>query len=65
MSGTAPRPPSRASDTPWTRVPFHSDKPEDFFSKPGAIAEQIFHLAHQDRSTWAFDLVVRPFAEKW
>ena len=38
---------------------------EDFFAKPAAIAEEVFHLAHQDRSTWAFDLVVRPFAEKW
>lgn len=54
-----------AIDTPWTRVPFHPDKPEDFFSKPEAIAEEVFHIAHQDRSTWTFDLVIRPFAEKW
>ncbi len=54
-----------AIDTPWTRVPFHPDKPEDFFSKPAAIADEVFHVAHQDRSTWAFDLVIRPFAEKW
>ena len=54
-----------AIDTPWTRVPFHPDKPDDFFSKPEAIAEEVFHVAHQDRSTWAFDLVIRPFAEKW
>ncbi len=54
-----------AIDTPWTRVPFYPDKPEDFFSKPDAIADEIFHIAHQDRSTWAFDLVIRPFAEKW
>ena len=54
-----------AIDTPWTRVPFHPDKPEDFFSKPEAIADEVFHVAHQDRSTWAFDLVIRPFAEKW
>ncbi len=52
-------------DTPWTRVPFHPDKPDDFFSKPEAIADEVFHVAHQDRSTWAFDLVIRPFAEKW
>lgn len=38
---------------------------EDFFAKPDAIAEEVFHMAHQDRSTWAFDLVIRPFAEKW
>ena len=54
-----------AIDTPWTRVPFHPDKPDDFFSKPEAIADEVFHLAHQDRSTWAFDLVIRPFNEKW
>lgn len=54
-----------AIDTPWTRVPFHPDKSDDFFSKPEAIADEVFHVAHQDRSTWAFDLVIRPFAEKW
>lgn len=52
-------------DTPWTRVPFHPDKPDEFFSHPFAIAEEVFHIAHQDRSTWTFDLVIRPFAEKW
>ena len=44
-------------DWPWPR--------EDFYAKPAAIAEEVFHLAHQDRSTWAFDLVIRPFAEAW
>lgn len=38
---------------------------EDFFAKPDAIADEVFHMAHQDKSTWAFDLVIRPFAEKW
>ena len=52
-------------DVPWTRDPFHTDKPDDFFSKPDAIADEVFHIAHQDRSTWAFDLQIRPFAEKW
>ncbi len=37
----------------------------DFFAKPEAIADEVFHLAHQDRSTWAFDITIRPFAEKW
>ncbi len=54
-----------AIDTPWTRVPIHPDKPDDFFSKPEAIADEVFHVAHQDRSTWAFDLVIRPSTEKW
>ncbi len=52
-------------DTPWTREPFHPDKPDEFFSKPDAIADEVFHVAHQDRSTWSFDVVIRPYAEKW
>ena len=52
-------------DTPWTRDPFHPDKPDEFFSKPNAIADEVFHVAHQDRSTWSFDVVIRPYAEKW
>ena len=54
-----------AIDTPWTRVPFNPDEPEEFFSKPDAIAEEVFHVAHQDRSTWSFDVEIRPFGEKW
>lgn len=38
---------------------------EDYFAKPEAIAEETYHVAHQDRSAWTFDLVIRPFAEKW
>ena len=45
------------ADWPWPR--------EDYYAKPAAIAEEVFHMAHQDRSTWAFDLVIRPFAERW
>ena len=52
-------------DTPRTRPAFAPDKPDAFFAKPSAIAEEIFRVAHQDRSTWAFDLVIRPFAERW
>ena len=54
-----------AIDTPWTRVPLHADKPDDFFSKPDAIADEVLHILHQDRSTWSFDVVLRPFGEKW
>ncbi len=54
-----------AIDTPWTRIPFNPDKPDEFFSHPAAIAEEVFHVAHQDRSTWSFDVELRPFAERW
>ena len=54
-----------AIDTPWTRIPFNPDKPDDFFSKPDAIAEEVFHFALQDRSTWSFAVELRPFGENW
>jgi len=51
-------------DVPWARQ-MARDKPDEFFAKPSAIADVAFGLAHQDRSTWAFDVVVRPFGEPW
>ncbi len=54
-----------AINTPWTRDQFNKDKPEDFFSQPEDIAEEVFHVAHQPRSTWSFDVEIRPFREKW
>jgi NAD(P)-dependent dehydrogenase (short-subunit alcohol dehydrogenase family) len=51
-------------DVPWARAQFR-DKPDEFFAKPSAIADVAFGLAQQDRSTWAFDVVVRPFGEPW
>ncbi len=54
-----------AIDTPWTRDVFNRDKPDDFFSKPADIADEVFHVAHQPRSTWSFDVEIRPYGEKW
>lgn len=51
-------------DVPWTRASFN-DKPDDFFIKPAAIAETVWHVAHQDRSAWSFDVELRPFGENW
>ena len=51
-------------DLPWTRQQF-AGKPDDFFAKPSAIAEIAWSIVQQDRSTWAFDVVVRPFGETW
>lgn len=45
--------------------PDWKDKPEEYFAKPEAIADEVFHIAHQDRSTWSFDHIIRPYAEKW
>ena len=51
-------------DVPWTRERF-KDKSDDFFIKPTAIADELWHVAHQDRSAWSFNVEVRPFAENW
>jgi NAD(P)-dependent dehydrogenase (short-subunit alcohol dehydrogenase family) len=51
-------------DIPVTRAML-SDRPDDFFLSPNAIAETFWQLAHQDRSAWTFELDVRPFGEKW
>ncbi len=52
-------------DTPRTRPTLAPDKPDEFFARPSAIAEEIFHVAHQDRSTWSFLVELRPYGETW
>ncbi len=51
-------------DVPWTRKAF-ADRPDEFFARPADIAEECFHIAHQPRSTWTFDVKIRPFGETW
>jgi len=51
-------------DLAWTRKAFPG-RPDDFFIKPAAIAEEAWHLAHQDRSAWTFNAEIRPFCESW
>jgi len=41
------------------------EAPDGFFIKPAAIAEEIWHVAHQDRSAWSFNVEIRPFGETW
>ena len=51
-------------DLQWTRKR-NPDKPDEFFAKPDEIAGEVWHVAHQPRSTWSFDVVIRPFGENW
>jgi NAD(P)-dependent dehydrogenase (short-subunit alcohol dehydrogenase family) len=51
-------------DLEWTRKRF-PDAPEGFFIKPKAIADEVWHVVHQDRSAWSFNVEVRPFRETW
>jgi NAD(P)-dependent dehydrogenase (short-subunit alcohol dehydrogenase family) len=44
---------------------FLPDKPDEFFVRPGAIADTVYHLVHQDRSAWTFELDLRTSTEKW
>ena len=51
-------------DLEWTRQMF-PNAPDEFFIKPAAIAEEVWHVVQQDRSAWSFNVEVRPFVEKW
>ena len=58
-----------AIDLPWTRQMMRQrlgkDAADEFFIQPAAIAEELWHVAHQDRSAWSFTVEVRPFGETW
>jgi NAD(P)-dependent dehydrogenase (short-subunit alcohol dehydrogenase family) len=51
-------------DLAWTRK-MRPDAPDEFFIKPAAIADEIWHVTHQDRSAWSFNVEIRPFGETW
>ena len=56
-------------DLEWTRHMMKQrlgkEAPDDFFITPTAIADEVWHVAHQDRSAWSFNVEVRPFGETW
>jgi short-subunit dehydrogenase len=41
------------------------DKPDEFFVKPDDVAATAVAIAKQPRSTWSFEIVARPFGERW
>jgi short-subunit dehydrogenase len=51
-------------DLEWTRKRYN-DRPDELFIKPQAIADEIWHVVHQDRSAWSFNVELRPFGEVW
>ena len=51
-------------DLEWTREMF-ADKADEFFIKPESIAETAYQVAHQEKSSWSFNVEVRPFGEEW
>jgi NADP-dependent 3-hydroxy acid dehydrogenase YdfG len=54
-------------NTPWTRTRIERqiNKPDVFFAQPEDIADEIFHIAQQERSAWSFDVEIRPDIEEW
>ncbi|MCH1614996.1 MAG: SDR family NAD(P)-dependent oxidoreductase [Acidimicrobiales bacterium] len=51
-------------DLEWTRKRM-PDKPDDYFCKPDDIAEECYRIAHQPKSAWSFNSIIRPFGENW
>ncbi len=51
-------------DVPWTRKA-NPDAPDSFFCKPADIAGECWHIVHQPRSAWTFDVMIRPDGESW
>jgi NAD(P)-dependent dehydrogenase (short-subunit alcohol dehydrogenase family) len=51
-------------DVDWTRK-LQPDAPDDFFIQPAEIAEEIWHLIHQPKGAWSFNVEIRPFKEVW
>ena len=51
-------------DVPWTRK-VNPDAPDSFFCKPADIAGECWHIVHQPRSAWTFDVMIRPDGESW
>ena len=52
-------------DVEWTRAMTAKPQGDEFFIQPAAIAEEVWHVAHQERSAWSFNVEVRPFGEVW
>ena len=52
-------------DVPWTRDRFFPDKPDEFFISPRSIAAEVYHVAHQPRDAWSFQVEIRPYGETW
>lgn len=51
-------------DVPWARERY-KEAPDDFFIQPTDIAAEVWHVAHQPRSAWSFNVEIRPYREPW
>ncbi|HGQ7767837.1 TPA: SDR family NAD(P)-dependent oxidoreductase [Pseudomonas aeruginosa] len=51
-------------DVAWTRAA-RPEAPDDFFIQPADIANEIWHVAHQPKGAWSYNVELRPFKETW
>lgn len=47
----------------WVRERMGEGRPDDQYAVPADIAGEIFHIAHQPKSTWSFNVEMRPYNE--
>ncbi|MGR8948484.1 MAG: SDR family NAD(P)-dependent oxidoreductase [Gammaproteobacteria bacterium] len=53
-------------DIPRARaMEFTKGMPDDAFLQPDEIADSVWFLTQQPKSTWTFELDIRPYREKW
>ncbi len=56
-------------DLAWTRQMMKArlgkEAPDDFFIQPSSIADEIWHVVHQDPCAWSFNVEIRPYGENW
>ena len=52
-------------DIPWVRERMGEGRTDEDYAKPTDIAGEMFHIAHQPRSTWSFNVEIRPYREPW
>ena len=41
------------------------DDPADKYLPPGAIADTYTHVVNQDRSSWSWEIELRPYGENY
>ncbi len=52
-------------DIGWVRERMGAGRADEDYARPADIAGEVFHIAHQPRSTWSFHVELRPDREPW
>lgn len=49
----------------WVRERMGNNRPDEDYAKPADIAGEILRIARQPKSTWSFNVEIRPATEPW